>query len=116
MRTGDYSPVGLAGKVAVERKTLVDITNCLAGTERNRFEAELSRAQGMDYFAVIIEAGFAQMTSRQYRCKVKPNEATGILVDLQIKYHVPFVWAGSRRAAEYLTYWTLRRCVEMYER
>lgn len=48
---GDYSLEGLADKVAVERKELSDLVQCL-GRERERFERELQRGMALDAFAV----------------------------------------------------------------
>ena len=109
---GDYSLVGQTGKIAIERKTLIDVTNCLDGKEGARFRREMERARDIERFFVVVEGSFAQMTSRQYRCRLKPNEATAALVDLQLEYGRPFIWAGNRRAAEYLTYWILKRYAE----
>lgn len=106
--TGDYSLLGLSDRVAIERKTLIDVVNCFSGTEKGRFERELSRARGLDYFAVVIEGSYAEMEARRYRSKLTPSQANKILLDLQVRYRSSFVWAGNRRAAEFITYWLLR--------
>ena len=106
--TGDYSLLGLHDKIAVERKTLVDIVNCFSGTERDRFERELSRGRGLDYFAVVIEASYAEMEARKYRSKLSPSQALKVLLDLQVRYNASFIWAGNRRAAEFITHWLLK--------
>ena len=106
--TGDYSLPGLSDRVAIERKTLVDIVNCFSGAEKDRFERELQRARGLDYFAVVIEGSYAEMEARKYRSKLTPSQANKILLDLQVRYRTSFVWAGNRRAAEFITHWLLR--------
>lgn len=47
--TGDYSLHGLADRIAIERKELSDLVQCL-GRERERFEREIQRAQGLASF------------------------------------------------------------------
>jgi len=55
LQTGDYSLHGLTDKVAVERKSLPDLVQCL-GRERDRFERELQRAAALAAFCVVVEA------------------------------------------------------------
>ncbi|WP_241160230.1 hypothetical protein [Desulfovibrio sp. ZJ369] len=50
LTVGDYSLEGLTDKVAVERKELPDLVQCL-GRERERFERELQRGMPLDAFA-----------------------------------------------------------------
>jgi hypothetical protein len=58
--TGDYSLAGLADKIAVERKSLPDLAQCL-GRERERFERELQRAAALDAFAVVVESTWGEL-------------------------------------------------------
>jgi hypothetical protein len=57
--TGDYSIKGLERFVAIERKSAGDLVGCLKGQNRERFERELSRGRGLDYFALVVEADLA---------------------------------------------------------
>ena len=107
--TGDYFLAGLTDRVALERKSLADLVGCLTGGGRERFERELNRGRALDYFAVVIEAGFSELTAKQYRSNLNPHAAAQSIIAFQVRHGVPFLWAGSRRAAEYLTYWTLAK-------
>ena len=107
--TGDYSLVGLEDKIAIERKSLSDLVGCLTGSDRIRFERELLRAKGLDYFSVIVEAGFTELTAKQYRSAMNPHAAAQSILAFQVRYGVPFIWAGSRPAAEYTVYWLLSK-------
>lgn len=107
--TGDYSLAGLEDRVALERKSLADLVGCLTGSDRDRFERELNRGRALDYFAVVIEAGFSELTAKQYRSNMNPHAAAQSIIAFQVRYGAPFIWAGSRRAAEYLTYWILSK-------
>ena len=119
LTTGDYSLIGLEDRVALERKSLADLVGCLTGGGRERFERELNRGRALDYFAVVIEAGFSELTAKQYRSNLNPHAAAQSIIAFQVRHGVPFLWAGSRRAAEYLTYWTLakylREAAKRYE-
>jgi ERCC4-type nuclease len=107
--TGDYSLAGLEDRVALERKSLADLVSCLTGSNRERFERELNRGQALDYFAVVIEAGFTELMTKQYRSNLNHHAAAQSIIAFQVRHGVPFLWAGSRRAAEYLTYWSLSK-------
>jgi len=119
LTTGDYSLAGLTDRVALERKSLADLVSCLTGSNRERFERELNRGRALDYFAVVIEAGFTELTDKQYRSNLNPHAAAQSIIAFQVRHGVPFLWAGSRRAAEYLTYWSLakylREAAKRYE-
>ncbi|MDR0881610.1 MAG: ERCC4 domain-containing protein [Candidatus Adiutrix sp.] len=109
LATGDYSLVGLEDRVALERKSLADLVGCLTGSNRDRFERELARGRGLDYFAVIIENGFEELTAKQYHSNLNPHAAAQSILAFQVRHRVPFIWAGNRRAAEYSCYWLLSK-------
>lgn len=108
LATGDYSLAGLEDRCAVERKSLDDLLGCLTGEGRDRFERELARARGLDAFAVVVEASFQDMAEGRYRSKMKPHAALQSVLAFQVRYGVPFIWAGTRAGAEYATYHFLR--------
>ncbi|MDD3685119.1 MAG: ERCC4 domain-containing protein, partial [Desulfovibrio desulfuricans] len=66
LTVGDYSLRGLEDKVAVERKSLPDLVQCF-GRERERFERELQRGAALDAFAVVIEAGWTDLSGGHFR-------------------------------------------------
>lgn len=106
--TGDYSLVGLDSRCAVERKSLDDLLGCLTGAGRERFERELQRAKGLDAFAVVVEASMQDMAEHKYRSKMLPHAALQSVLAFTMRYRTPFIWAGSRKGAEYATYHFLR--------
>jgi ERCC4-type nuclease len=115
LTTGDYSLVGLDDRVAVERKELSDLLGCLAGG-RERFCRELARGKSMDSLSVVVEATWADLASGNYRSKMDPHAACQSVITLQQRYRVPFVFCGSRAAAEYWTYWTLQKYLHDVEK
>jgi len=104
LMTGDYSLLHLEDKVSVERKSLPDLVACLVGAGRERFERELARARGYDCFSVIIEAHFTELAAGQYRSKMNAHSACQSVLTFQTRYGVPFFFAGSRKAGEYVTF------------
>lgn len=106
--TGDYSLVGMDSRCAVERKSLDDLLGCLTGAGRERFERELQRAKGLDAFAVVVEASMQDMAEHKYRSKMLPHAALQSVLAFTMRYRTPFIWAGSRKGAEYATYHFLR--------
>lgn len=111
LRTGDYSLHGLMDKVAVERKELGDLVQCL-GRERERFERELQRGAALDAFCVVVEASFEDLAKGRYRSQLKPHAACQSVLAFSGRYRVPFFFAGSRVAAEYVTWGFLRQYLE----
>ncbi|MBD5539210.1 MAG: hypothetical protein HDQ94_04345 [Desulfovibrio sp.] len=111
LTVGDYSLEGLADKVAVERKELPDLVQCL-GRERERFERELQRGMGLDAFAVVVEASWADLAAGRYRSRLNPHAACQSVAAFMGRYRVPFLFAGSRAAAEYVTWSFLRQYLE----
>ena len=111
LQTGDYSLHGLEDKVAVERKSLPDLVQCL-GRERERFERELLRGAALDAFAVVIEAGWADLAGGNFRSQLNPHAACQSILSFMSRYRVPFLFAGSRAAAEYVAWGFLRQYIE----
>ena len=112
--TGDYSIVGFTDKIAVERKSLDDLLGCLTAG-RERFEKELARARALDRFCVLVEASFEDLAKGMYRSAMKPHSACQSIIAWQIRYGTPFVFAGSRKAAEYYCFSFLQKYVHEIE-
>ena len=111
LTVGDYSLVGLTDKVAVERKSLPDLVQCL-GRERERFERELQRGAALDAFAVVIEAAWPDLAGGNFRSQLNPHAACQSVLAFMSRYRTPFLFAGSRPAAEYVTWGFLRQFLE----
>lgn len=112
LQSGDYSLAGLPDRIAVERKELNDLVTCL-GKERERFTRELERARGYDLFAVVVEGSWQDLAHGQYRSRFNPHSACQSVIAMMARYHVPFILAGGRAAAEYLTWSMLRQYLEV---
>ena len=104
LQTGDYSLAGFEDRVAIERKSVDDLIACFMGANRERFERELSRARDYDLFAVVVEAGLTDIGRGRYKSNMSPHAALQSLTAFFVRYSVPFMCCGSRRAAEYMTY------------
>lgn len=104
--TGDYSLSGYEDKIAIERKgSLTELVGNLTG-ERERFEKELVRSLSFSHFYVVIEDDFPRLIAKCYRSQMNAHAATQSIAALSQRYNVPFLFAGNRMAAEYLT-WSL---------
>ena len=108
LSVGDYSLAGLQDKVAVERKSLPDLVGCL-GRERERFERELQRGAALDAFAVVVEAAWADLAGGNFRSQLNPHAACQSVLAFMARYRVPFLFAGSRAAAEYAAWGLLHQ-------
>lgn len=112
LATGDYSLCGLEGVVGVERKSLSDLMGCLTSKGRERFQRELDRARAFDAFTVVVEAPWSDLAQGRYQSRMSPHSACQSVITFQIRYGVPFIFAGSRPGAEYITFWFLSKFYE----
>ncbi len=109
--TGDYSVEGLEAAVAVERKSLPDLVQCLAGS-RERFVRELERSRALESFCVIVEAPWEALAKGEYRSQLRPQAACQSVAAFMARLGVPFWFCGSRAAAEYCCWSFLRQYAE----
>jgi ERCC4-type nuclease len=99
LETGDYTVKGFEDRFAVERKSLNDLATSV-GNNRDRFEAEIRRAQDFDNFTVMIEASRDDAQAGAYYSQIHPNAVTGTVDKWPLKYGVlDFEWAGNREQA-----------------
>ncbi len=108
LATGDYACGGLEDKAAVERKSLDDLVGCLT-VGRDRFERELDRSRSLACFAVVVEASMEDIARHRYTSRMSPHAALQSILAFQVRYRVPFVFAGNRRGGEYVTHWMLQK-------
>jgi ERCC4-type nuclease len=111
LQSGDYTLAGLGDRVAVERKSLQDLTMCL-GRERPRFERELMRAAAFDAFCVVVEASWGDLATRHYRSQLDPHSACQSVAAFSARYRIPFMFCGSREGAQYFCWSFLRQFLE----
>lgn len=115
LQSGDYSLAGLTDRIAVERKSLPDLIQCL-GKDRDRFRRELERAQGLEFFAVVIEADWGQLAKGQYHGMLNQHSACQSVAAFMARYRIPFHFAGTRGAAEYCCWSLLKQYLQGAEK
>lgn len=109
LNVGDYSVYGLQNEVAVERKSLNDLANCL-GSQRTRFMDEMMRSRGLRRFCIVVESDWKDLMNGNYYSKVSSASAVGSVTWLQSR-GIQFHFAGDRQDAEKFTYDYLRHYV-----
>jgi DNA excision repair protein ERCC-4 len=111
LQTGDYSLQGLEDAIAIERKSLPDLVNCI-GSDRDRFERELVRLRAYPCRAVVVESTWAELLAGQWRSKVTPAAAIGSVL-AWVGDGIPFLFVGTHeeagRAVARLLFVTARR-------
>lgn len=105
LQTGDYSLAGLEDYIAIERKSLQDLVACL-GRERPRFERELIRGRGLEFFCVVCEGSWRDIANGNYKGKLHAHSAAQSVAAFMARNKIPFFFSDSRKAAEYIT-WSL---------
>ena len=99
---GDYSIVGLESHIAIERKKLNDLIGCLAAG-RERFERELFKGRGLDYFGLVIECSLSDLVNGNYKSEMNPKSAIQSLIDFSVRYRLPVWFCESRKYAQRVT-------------
>lgn len=113
VRHGDYTLASLEYSVGIERLTTYDLSNVTTFKHRE-FEAQLSRARGLDMFAIICEGKITDIHHRRYNKPIEPQELIRRVGRLWARYRVPFLWAHSPKHAANLAeillveYWNER--------
>lgn len=113
--TGDYSLPGFTDRVAIERKSLEDLVGCLMGSNRDRFERELARGRAYELFAVVCEGSWQDLSAGTYRSEMRPKAVLQSVFAFMVRYQVNFILAGSRAAAEYITFSLLAKYMREIE-
>ena len=112
---GDYSLPGLEDKIAVERKELNDLIQCLCH-DRERFKRELERSISLARFAVIVEAPKHYFDHGKYESRMNPYSASRSIASFRAEFGTHFIFAGSRIMAEYETWNFLTGYAHVYEK
>ncbi len=110
LKSGDYSLVGFEDRVAVERKSLVDLFGSM-GSERERFEREIQRLSVFDFAAVVVEADWpAVLSSPPPQSELSPKTIFRTVLDWQQDYpRVHWWFCATRGFAERVTLRVLNR-------
>jgi len=114
LATGDYSLKGFEGRIAFERKRLLDLFSCV-GRERERFERELARLSEMEFAWLVIEANWLEMLQSQDYTLVHPNAVRQSLAEWEVRFGVRVVffeksaWAAAFAKDRLLKFWHSKR-------
>jgi len=107
LETGDYSfilnGVNYSDKIAVERKSLIDLYGTL-GKGHKRFKKELERSLNLDYFAIVIEGSYSSCYNKDFNnnhySKMRGYVVTAILFTLHIKYGINIFFCNGRKESK----------------
>lgn len=103
LHSGDYSVKGHEGEFAIERKSLADLISTIT-QGHERFERELQRLESFRYAAVVVEASEIDLRMGKYRSMLPAKSAIGMIRAFEVRYKIPFHFAGGRNAAAQLIY------------
>ncbi len=110
LNAADYSVPGGEHLAAIERKSVNDLIGCLC-QGRERFERELHRLRPYHLKAVVVECSLEDISRGRYTSNMTPQSALQSIFAMQVRYSVPFIWAGSRRGGEYVVHGLLEKYV-----
>ena len=114
LKTGDYSIVGYEDKIAVERKSLIDLFSTL-GQQRDRFEREFQRLAELEFSAIVVEGDFRDVLHPEavdpmWPSKTHPHTILGTVQSWQQRYKTSHWWfCPNRQFAEQMTFGILEK-------
>lgn len=106
---GDYSLAGFEHDVVIERKTAEDFVHTVI-RERDRFRNELLKLQTYMCSCIVVEAGFEELLSGNYRSGAHPASVIGAALSIIVDYGVPVFFCSNRQCACRFVQEYLLRC------
>lgn len=91
--TGDYSLKGLEDHIAIERKSLPDLVQCV-GRERERFDRVVHRLQAYETKAIVVEATWEDLKAGLWRGTINSSQVCGSVLGWMAA-GVPVLLAGN---------------------
>jgi len=113
LEVGDYSLKGFEGKVTLERKTILDLLNCL-GNDRERFKRELERMKEFEFKGILVEGNEDDLYQHHDFSLMHPEAIRQSVVSIEIRHGVHFYF-GSREKLErvcldrLIKFWRVKR-------
>ena len=95
---GDYSLLGFADRVSVERKHLNDFVNTLIH-RRKRFYRELEKLRAFEFRFIVVEADIKDVLDRRYNSAVDPMAVLGLSNGIMVYFNIPVLFCGKRQIA-----------------
>lgn len=121
LHTGDYSIAGCEDVFTVERKSLADLVHTVIH-DRARFERELERMRAFQFRRVVCTATIDAVRRGNYpHSRANPKSVLASIAAFEVRYNVPFVFAGSafeavRRIVDWARYFMRERALQNHER
>lgn len=102
---GDYALKGFPDLIIIERKQDIDEICSNIGVNRERFERELQKIvdANVKFRYIIVEDYWSSVFKQSKFSKMRPNAIFESIIALQIKYNIPFIFAGSSEMAHRIT-------------
>lgn len=99
LKTGDYSIEGYEDRIAIERKSGIDLFGTLGGGHK-RFKKELERALKFDYFAILVDCSYTVIQNKEFDnahySKMRGDVIVKILYTLKFKYGIDVIFCNGR--------------------
>lgn len=102
LRTGDYSIVGLEGRIAIERKTKDDAYKSITQGYA-RFAREAERLAALDYGAIVVECSLEELLRPPRHARINPRVVARVLLRWSVAYRLPIFFAGTRALGRAVT-------------
>jgi ERCC4-type nuclease len=112
LETGDYSLAGATHLLAIERKAMTDLLNCVTA-ERDRFMDQMRRLKNYPSRFLIVEATRATIEAGAYDRAVKPSSIVGTLLGLAVRWNICVVYCKDQKEAAERVQWICLKVAEL---
>lgn len=125
LKTGDYTIKGLEDKIVIERKGCIEEFASNLGREFERFNKELIRMNSYPHAFIIcdfplqhlIEYPFHRPNQKlQQESKISGKYLLKQIMEIQLKYNVKIIFAGSKYFANKSALSLMKRIYERYRK
>lgn len=99
LAVGDYSIKGCEDEIAIERKSLGDLYNCM-GKDRKRFMVQMDKLSKLFRKWLLIEGTEEETHTPQEYSTIHPNSVRGTLVSIDVRYGIPIYFSPSKKNSE----------------
>lgn len=112
LETGDYSLVGATHLVAIERKHMTDLLNCVT-TERERFMDQMRRLKNYPSRFLVVESTKSALEAGEYERAIRSSSVVNTLLGIAVRWNICVVYCKDQAAAAERVQWILLKVAQL---
>lgn len=111
LRVGDYTLLGYASDISIERKSFGDFCNCMFGDGWRRFRSQLNRLAHVDYSCIMVEGTTSSL--RWYKAtRIGADAMMDRIAEITAIWGMPVILCETRKQAQSAAWSFLRHSMD----